>query len=293
MTQARASARQHSTRKPRSGRGNPRRDNDTSDDDDDNNYNNNINNKYNNSSSGGDRALIPRLLSEPQRQPPREIQLANTGTKKLYCIDQRVRPDIRKRWRDIAGRLNHGLAAALRETLSKDSKQAALRLMMLGSLDGNNNPVDVKPSIVVFCDKAHWKQVEKYFQRWDVKDLCRPRSNSKHLQFDFHLGPPHRELKASQNAVDILCMPSSSPPLPTLPTLCGRRIKLRGLGLAKTHEATLGGVILVVMEDNRVEWYGMTAGHCIPRAASHTTSTQAFISTITGGRWGVDIAGSR
>ncbi|KAK4247609.1 hypothetical protein C7999DRAFT_32027 [Corynascus novoguineensis] len=236
-------------------------------------------------STAPDRASVLSFLLEPptpQRQPPREIQLADTGTKKLYCIDQSVRPEIRKRWRDIAGRLNQGLAAALREMPSNDSKQAALRLVMLGSLDGNNNPVDVKPSIVAFCDKAHWKQVEKYFQRQDIKDLCRPRGNPEHLQFDFHLGPPHRELKASQNAVDILFMPSSSPPLPTLPTLCGTRIKLRGIRSAETNKATLGGVILV-MEDNRVKWYGMTAGHSIPRATNHTTSTRIFTSTIADG----------
>jgi hypothetical protein len=139
-----------------------------------------------------------------------------------------------------------------------------MRLVMLGTADGS--PVDARPCIVVFCSRAQWKRVRKFFEQREVRELYRPPGSDPDLpSFDFYLGPPLQQ-KAQDDGVDVF---SAEPEIGDIhqepgATLCGTSIQLQHLGSSYMSIATLGGIVKVVDATNHVACYGLTAGHIMP-----------------------------
>lgn len=258
-------------------------------------------------SNGSDRAASPGI--RPKRAPPEGIQAGTTANSDetetvpeppppcpptrrlpkpfplasrndLFLLDQPLPASVRQRWLNIQGPLSSGLPAALRES-DESSKQASMRLVMLGKSD--SGIADASPSIVVFCVEAQWKRVKKYFEQRNVRDLYRSSEDPCLPLFDVYLGPPLK-LRVGQleDGVDVFMPQEHMFPCELDPrtrmTFCGAPITLRHSTSRSTRTATLGGIIKVTSAENQVQFYGVTAGHTIPRSPSAASAPSASIS---------------
>jgi hypothetical protein len=156
------------------------------------------------------------------------------------------------RFEEIARRIQKPLIEHVRDC-KQEFRPMAIRLMVLGE-----DAVSAKPRIVVLCPAQIAKQVEKFFDRRLISDICRP-ADRRLIQFDVVvLGQT-----LSMKALEIIRDPYNGELFLEAPTqsFCGFGVQVPASN--GIHYASMGGFLAISTSElnNEVFVLGMTTGH--------------------------------
>ncbi|KAI1468824.1 uncharacterized protein F4812DRAFT_348047 [Daldinia caldariorum] len=150
----------------------------------------------------------------------------------------------------------------------KPYKPISTRLAMMGT-----STVDAQLHILIFCLRELKREVRRLVKKEDILHLYTPNSSIPNFEITV-LGFEPRLCSSLIEVVTSLSEITRIAPWP----IHGLPISFRGLNYGQRY-ATFGGVIMIITENDDVEFFGMTAGHML-HEDGYNLSTAGSDTTI-------------
>jgi hypothetical protein len=187
------------------------------------------------------------------RGGPLPFNLRRTEDLKAFGLD--IEPTVAARFEDIFPTIEHLLLACLR-TSGKRFYPVSIRLAVLGV-----TVADARPRIAVFCHSSYDKLMRRFFNRDDIKELCKPNDDSLYA-FEVRIinKPPLKHAAKSPLTLDFANLEEGAGKDGKRLSSCGTAIRYRRSD-GTTAFATLGGIVKLVGGDSDFSLFGMTVAH--------------------------------